>query len=570
MRTDDYNNIERAVLGTIIFEPKKLKSVKEHISEDTFSTSIHRDIYLSMLELDAEKVEIYDNLILKLIIKHPNIETHLLEIISFTPLSNIQSYLTMLQEIHIKREIRTCVQDLNEETITIFEFKEKISKIVNIYKSAEQENYEKIDFDKLPKFFGSLIRDLARLNNYPISMVLSVVLASASGLIGARAKISNGFNITVFPIIWSIIVAPSSLSAKSTLFKFSKKCIFGNLQDNLYVKYEKELKEYKKSNVNVSNTMPHPKLLIFANDGTPEAKIQSLAQNQNGGIVYFDEMKAELERSNKDPRYKALKTSIFDGEPYHKQLVKDGGTYILQNPVLSEIGLITEQWLLEAIQKNDIASGFMARYLFSYNTKLDFQPLQITEYTIDTELYSEIGCFVLEMLNIDRTVSLLFTLDLEAKQYYAEWFNNFSSTVYASETEEEITASYRLSTYVLKFALIFYIFENAYKQINVVATKQYNITLEYIQTAIYVMEIFRNENHKILKLFEKNQKLNFKIDNMAEKLQKKIDFSKDKKITKTEACNGIRGLTTKKLENLIEQGLFRIEKIGRTSYVLEA
>lgn len=577
-------NIERAVLSTLLFEPKDFPRIKEHLTTDTFFLDIHKDIYRAMLELERNDKPISDDFLQSLLIrKNPNFESHLLEVMSAKPITNINSYIKELQEMHLRREIKTLTHALNEEKVTIYEFQEKLRKIEKTYENIEkQKNYEKIDYSRLPTYISNLTKDLSKINNYPVSMVLSTVLSSMAGLIGARAKISNGANITVFPVIWSMIVAPSSLSAKSTLFKFTKECIFGDIQNELYSKYEKDLVEYKSelkryqrrskgdNQKEAEPELPHPKLLIFANDGSPEAKIINLNRNQNGGVVYYDEMKAELERSNKDPRYKALKTSIFDGELYHKELVKDGGTFILHNPVLSEVGLITEQWLLEAIKKNDIASGFMARYLFSYNGRSDFKPLQITQHVIECDRYNEVGLFVIKMLEIDRKEPLLFTLSPKAKSYYIKWFNSFSKTAYEIETDEEITASYRLSTYVLKFALIAHIFEYAYKKIDVVSSEMYDISQKCIKTAIYLMEIFQNENHKVLELFERNKKLNFKIDDVAIKLSKKIQASKEKKLSKTEATNGIRGLTKMKLDNLIGQGIFKVEKVGRKNYISEA
>jgi len=211
----------------------------------------------------------------------------------------------------------------------------------------------------------------------------------------------------------------------------------------------------------------------------------------------------------------------------------------------------------------------MARYLFSYNTRADFKPLQINKFILDDKQYSEVGEFLINVLDIDRKEPLLFVLELEAKSYYIEWFNDFSRTAFATETDEEITASYRLSTYVLKFTLILYLFDMAYQKIDVVKSDKLAIPLSYIKNAIYIMQLFQDENHKILNLFERYKKLNFKIDDTSIKLQKKIRTSKEKKLTKTEATNGIRGLTSKKLNELVDQGLFKLLKIERTTYILE-
>lgn len=578
-------NTEKSVLCTFLFDYSTFKKLHTELKQESFYNLAYGEIFQTMKDLHKQDLPIDEDFINKELQKEgKNLEAPLIEILTATSVSNVTAYIKEIQNAHIDRSVKQLSIELQKGTLSLNDFKLKLNKAETLYKKEEkqEQQFQLIEFERLSPFLANIVKDLMSINNYPPSMVLTTVLSSMAGLIGARAKITNGVNLTVYPVIWSMIVAPSSVAAKSTLFRFSKKCIFDDMQNELFDKYDSDLEQYKADLKRfqalpkedkmreVEPERPHPKLLIFANDGTPEAKILALHRNQNGGVVYYDEMKAELERSNNDPRYKALKTSIFDGETYHKELVRDGGTFILRNPVLSEVGLITEQWLMESVQKNDIASGFMARYLFSYNTRADFKPLQIQKHILDCDHYSDVGRYVLEILDIDRKEPLLFTLDFEAKNYYIKWFNDFSRTAFATETDEEITASYRLSTYVLKFALIVYIFNMAYQKIDIVKEDKIALTKECIQTAIYIMEIFQNENHKILNLFEKNKKLNFKIDDVTVKLQKKIRATEDKMISKTEASNGVRGLTSTKLNELIEQGLFLTKKIDRKTYILEA
>ncbi len=83
------------------------------------------------------------------------------------------------------------------------------------------------------------------------------------------------------------------------------------------------------------------------------------------------------------------------------------------------------------------------------------------------------------------------------------------------------------------------------------------------------MEIFRDENDKVLELFQKNNKLHKKLDSLSLKIQNKIRSTKEQKISRTMLLQGIRGLTAKKLEDLIERNLFRVEQIDRTKYIVE-
>lgn len=584
---DELYNIafERSVLNTFLFEPVQFERYSKHLNAETFYLPAHQNVFTAMKQLNESDIPIDEEFIKKRLIKLECFDEQvMLEIMSVNPISNIESYIVEIQNKHKTRQVNALALQLQHGSLDISLFKVALDKVEKLYQANAEDEEEllSIDFKRLSPFLGNLTQDLMKLNDYPATMVLTTVLSSMAGLIGARAQITNNTNITVFPVVWSMIIAPSSLSAKSTLFKFTKKCIFDNMQNELFDTYYEDLSSYKEelkryTALSRDEKMqeqepkkPHPKLLIFANDSTPEAKLIALSRNINGGVVYFDEMKAELEKCNNNPAYKALKTSMFEGELYHKELVKDGGTtFIIRRPVLSEVGLITEQWLLESVQKNDIASGFLARYLFSYNKRNDFKPLQIKKFIIEDEKYSKVGRFILDMFGLDAQEPVLFNLTEQAQDYYKSWFNDFSKTAYAVETDEELTASYRLSTYVLKFALLIYIFNNADKLLDVVASNLTSVGVDEIKSAIYLLELFQNENHKVLNLFERNKKLNFKIDDVVVKLQKKIRATKTKQLSKTEASNGIRGLTAKKLNELVDLGLFKIIKLDRKTYIIE-
>jgi len=582
-------SIERTVLSSFLFDYKMFDRLNTKLKKDSFYLEAHNIIYESMLKLYHDEKPIDEEFIRKEI-DDDKYDSALLEILTTNPTTNVTNYIEVLQENHKARELQSLANYINkiahDEKVSNKEkvntVQKKLSKISDIYeeKEIQEKNKNSIDLDKLSPYLSNLTKDLIEVNDYPPSMVLSTVLSSMAGLIGARAKVTNGINITVFPVVWSIIVAPSSLAAKSTLYRTAKKAIFGDLQQELYEEFKGKEEQYKIDLKNyrelskedkrneIEPDKPEPKLLIFQSEGTPEAKIKSLQDNQNGGIIYYDEMRAELEKTNKDMSYKALKTSAFEGELLHKRLV-NGGSTILDNPVLCEVGLITEQWLLEVVHKNDIASGFMARYLFSYNKREDFSPLQVKKAFIKENQYSEVGRFVIDMFEIDRKEPILFKLSQEAQEYYKDWFNAYSKSIYETETDEEITATYRLTTYVLKFALISYVFNNAYNKLDVVKSGLIEIPLEYIKEAIYIKSIFLEENNKVLHLFQKNKKLNYQINSIAAKLQKKIRSSKENRITKTSATNSIRGLNKEKLDEFIEQGLFKIEKIERTTYIYE-
>ncbi|MDE5602621.1 MAG: hypothetical protein K2I71_01700 [Helicobacter sp.] len=131
---------------------------------------------------------------------------------------------------------------------------------------------------------------------------------------------------------------------------------------------------------------------------------------------------------------------------------------------------------------------------------------------------------------------MIFKLNKESRVYYQRWFNEYSKNAYDTETDEELTTSYRLSTYALKIALISQIFNETSKGVNICSIKP-EIKLEYLQEAIYIISLFREESDKLLECLKEHDKIHFKIDSIEEKLIKKIEASPTKEITRSQALN---------------------------------
>lgn len=569
MKNNTYNT---AFLSALAFNEANFKELSGKIPLEWLKhDKLSYKIYAEFLKFHAQKLPLDS-----IDFKETRLNEALLEVFATTPITISDSIVKEMRETYKAQETESLSNLLKLEKISLDEFKQKLDEL--FLKTRDSINAiprkEKLDDSKLSPFLNALLKNLKTINNYPDTMILSTILSTLSGIIGARAKVNNTFGIEVYPVIWSIIIAPSSLSAKSTLFKYTKRLILGDLQNELYNKFECDSAQYKadlkafrdsKDETAKEPEAPKIKRIVFATDSTPEAKILSLSQNQNGGIIFYDEFKAELEKSNENPSYKALKTSMFDGEIYDKELV-NRGSIILKHPCVSEVGLITKQWLLEAIQKNDIASGFLARYLISFNERADFKPLEAKELGFCEILeFSDTTKAILQNLGFNREAPLVFRLDKDSKSFYKEWFNEYSKNAYDTETDEELTTSYRLSTYALKIALISQIFNETYKGINICDSKP-EIKLEYLQEAIYIISLFRNESDKLLEILKENNKIHFNIDSAEEKLIKKIQASKNGEITRSQALN-VRGINAQILDELLQNGILKHRKSDSTTII---
>jgi|GEM_PF-2066575 len=98
-------NIERAVLGSVIFEPDNLYILKEALNPKDFYLAGHREVFTAMLELENEDMPLDEDFILKKAhLKNIN-EKILLDILSANPITNVKAYVKQIKTSSVRREV---------------------------------------------------------------------------------------------------------------------------------------------------------------------------------------------------------------------------------------------------------------------------------------------------------------------------------------------------------------------------------------------------------------------------------------------------------------------------------
>ena len=138
-RADTYNtkfynqDIERAILSAIIFDPIIFKDIQLKIKKDDFYKPFHRTIYQSILTLHKKELPIDEEFIKKILVESGQwIEHEFLEILAANPISNISSYIDAIVEYSVKRKLNIFLfksrNDLLEQEENAFLLKEKLIK----------------------------------------------------------------------------------------------------------------------------------------------------------------------------------------------------------------------------------------------------------------------------------------------------------------------------------------------------------------------------------------------------------------------------------------------------------
>ena len=153
-----YNiDIERAILNSIIFDNTKLEEIASLLNKEDFYLPFHQIIYQTILELIKNK-DFIDEFILKdELIKRKKFDEELFfEIISTTPIENLEEYAKIIKELALKRRLETF---LKKNSINITE-RDTFELIEALKKELENLEKDNINTFKLKTFRNVKNKDI--------------------------------------------------------------------------------------------------------------------------------------------------------------------------------------------------------------------------------------------------------------------------------------------------------------------------------------------------------------------------------------------------------------------------
>jgi len=132
--TKFYNeNIERAILSAILFDPVILEDIHLKVKKDDFYKPFHQTIYQSYLALHKKELPIDEEFIKKMLVDSGQwIEHEFLEILACNPISNVSNYVDTILEYSVKRKLNIFLlrsrNDLVEKDESAFLLKDNLLK----------------------------------------------------------------------------------------------------------------------------------------------------------------------------------------------------------------------------------------------------------------------------------------------------------------------------------------------------------------------------------------------------------------------------------------------------------
>jgi hypothetical protein len=291
----------------------------------------------------------------------------------------------------------------------------------------------------------------SELTDAPEHYHLFVGHSILSAVLGRNVFIPFGAQ-KIFPNLWVILLAPSSVFRKSTCIHMGRD-ILHKLDDSL----------------------------IQANEFTPESLLAGLVDKPHG-IFLWSEFGGALscfERSYMVGMKETL-TDLYDCPPIYKRKLREK-EFIIENPCLSILAGTAIDWFLSKCKEGDIRSGFLARFVYVPAFKKSKRiaiPLRA-----DPSVAAKIVRELQKLADIKGEVNT----DL-VKPTYEDWLFSHEDQLDTEANAESLSGFWsRLGMYVLKFALLYNISEEKSLVISTVSLLKAIELVELLKQSVKVL-----------------------------------------------------------------------------------
>jgi len=257
------------------------------------------------------------------------------------------------------------VSDRTEDQI------EKAKKILN---SGMIKPNNDFDLDTLPGIVRDYIKSCKGNTLSSNALFLGAVLTMFSGFIKRKRYIpkfqperpgcEEGYFNIIYPNLWILTIAPSGAgktTAINRVLEYGRKHfngkeyknLLGQLGDDPPSEKQKELEKLE----NCRFEIPQP--------GSGQALLQSQSKGLTGTLVYNEYAELASLISRKEDNLKPVMTNLYDYQQVSRSTITHG-LEIIDEPFLSILATSTLKWVTDYVSQDDIASGYLARWLIFY------------------------------------------------------------------------------------------------------------------------------------------------------------------------------------------------------------
>ena len=394
------------------------------------------------------------------------------------------------------------------------------------------ENEQKIT-EKSGSFIKDAVESIQEYFNISEDMGVQLLLPMMSIVLGTKIHTYNGAMMPLKANLWTIILADSGVSAKSTTLDMVKKLVLEILTKKTRANYKTAKRDYaklkpaEKENI----TEPQPQQLFSGQGSTFSGMIKNLSKNPHGLLASYDEGSEFLNKMLTDKQQKASFTSLYEQSSYGKDMVgKEGKGEVtwINNPFISLILISNPHWFNSDVKNSDFVSGFLNRFsIVQIHDKIEMVPFA-NQKEHNFEKFQNVTIKIWDYLD-GFEKPLAMKVSQEAIKRYQEWFasKNYSYEDNTFQNAEEYNAFLvRQRTSVLKFAMIIQLFDTFYENTE---TLNHEIQLKYLNIGIDIAEHnMASIEHLLYQRADKKQSSKFREEQYNDIAKKVKNYLKSK------------------------------------------
>ncbi len=328
------------------------------------------------------------------------------------------------------------------------------------------------------------IEKMCEVFQVDIDFCVSAVFSAVTAAVGNKVEVVDrkGYKNTL--ALWLCQVAPSGYGKTPVEDAVMKP--FLEMQELLRHDYLKKRKEWLKE----KEGEPPKQRRVFVSDSTPEALYQALEDNDDGLLLFREELSGWVEdfgRYNCSGETNTL-LSIWSGKSIDTNRLGREGNFI-KSPCLNVFGGTQPDRLAKVFGKDVLlASGFDARILWVYpETQIS---IPYNDCKLEEDLLIWWNDFVSKFFDIEQQK---LTFSDEAHRIYVDYWESVQEKkIEASSFMQEVLS--KLQIYAEKFAGLYYLLSEANCQAE---WKQTEIDGESMKAAVEAMGLFEEWAQKV-------------------------------------------------------------------------
>lgn len=222
-----------------------------------------------------------------------------------------------------------------------------------------------LPLEGLPKKFREVVEAIATAHNVPTEVTLMSALTIAGAALGAHVTSQIGSHKN-HACLWTMVLAKSSAGKTAPMRELMQP--LQELDNKMISDYRDNLETWKnqesKRKSDVEGTPKPKKKQLVCNRATGAARMELLANNERGVILFADELRQFIKSLNAfgGSGEEEELLSIFSSEPIKSDTVGDDFIRQCARPFMPILGGMQPGMLRNTFSKEHAISGFMNRF----------------------------------------------------------------------------------------------------------------------------------------------------------------------------------------------------------------